>query len=76
MFYFHPHWIPNPGASGVLGSAVCDAFKNSNDFEILSLAHSRSGDGLLKLDLLDKDHVGKVFGEFKPDCGFHNIGAA
>lgn len=55
------------GASGVLGTAVYDAFKTSGH-EILGLAHSRSKDDLVKLDLLDNAAVEKTFGDFKPDC--------
>ena len=56
------------GASGVLGTAVYNAFKASPQNEVLGLAHSRPRDELKVLDLLDKDQVQKVFAEFKPDC--------
>ncbi|KAJ7033659.1 hypothetical protein C8F04DRAFT_1353080 [Mycena alexandri] len=59
------------GASGVLGSAVRKAFTASENTEVLSLAHSRSGDGLRKLDLLNKEEVEKVFSEFKPNWVIH-----
>lgn len=63
-----PSKIIITGASGVLGSAVFDAFRSSGQFEILALAHSRPREGLVKLDLLDKDNVEKVFTDFKPNC--------
>ncbi|KAJ7666144.1 hypothetical protein DFH06DRAFT_1186039 [Mycena polygramma] len=59
------------GASGVLGSAVRNAFSGSPTTEVLSLAHSRSGDGLRKLDLLDAAEVEKVFREFGPNWVIH-----
>ena len=59
------------GASGVLGTAVYSSFKNSG-YHTLGLAHSRSTNELVKLDLLDKDAVERTFEEFKPDreCSF------
>jgi len=59
------------GASGVLGSAVLEAFESSGQYNILALAHSRPREGLIKLDLLDKDNVEKVFTDFKPDWVIH-----
>ncbi|KAJ7634893.1 hypothetical protein FB45DRAFT_910174 [Roridomyces roridus] len=60
------------GASGVLGSAVREAFRtNKPDAELLSLSHSRSGDGLRKLDLLDSEEVEKVFRDFQPNWVIH-----
>ncbi|KAF8887601.1 NAD dependent epimerase/dehydratase [Infundibulicybe gibba] len=56
------------GASGVLGSALRQAFSNH---QVLSLAHSRSGDGLVKLDLTDPLGVQKIFNDFKPDWVIH-----
>lgn len=62
----------NLGASGVLGTAVYDAFKASSDNAVLGLAHSRPKGELKQLDLLDIEQAVKVFGEFKPDCEFHD----
>ncbi|KAJ7778285.1 hypothetical protein B0H16DRAFT_1502907 [Mycena metata] len=59
------------GASGVLGSAVRKAFTAAENMEVLSLSHSRSGDGLRKLDLLNKEELEKVFSEFKPNWVIH-----
>lgn len=55
------------GASGVLGTAVYDAFSTSGH-EVLGLAHSRPKGDLVKLDLLDNAAVERTFGDFKPDC--------
>ncbi|KAF7360318.1 Methionine adenosyltransferase 2 subunit beta [Mycena venus] len=59
------------GASGVLGSAVRDAFTASTATDVLSLAHSRSGNGLTKLDLMNEPEVEKVFRDFKPNWVIH-----
>ena len=60
------------GASGVLGTAVYDAFTSSAGNTVLGLAHSRPRGDLQQLDLLDKQQVEKAFEEFKPDCEWHN----
>ncbi len=63
------------GASGLLGSAVYDAFKKSSaNHTVLGLAHSRSTAELKKLDLLDYEATERTFSEFKPDCEFHRPG--
>ncbi|KAJ3525267.1 hypothetical protein NM688_g8428 [Phlebia brevispora] len=55
-------------ASGLLGSAVYDAFKKSDaKHTVLGLAHTRSTDELKKVDLLDFEATERVFSEFKPD---------
>jgi len=61
------------GASGVLGTAVREAFTKTSDqhFEVLGLAHSRSGDGLIKVDVTDKGEVTRIFTEFKPNWVIH-----
>lgn len=58
------------GASGVLGTAVRNAFSNASDqhYEVLSLSYSQSGEGLVQLDLTKKEDVERVFTEFKPTC--------
>lgn len=56
------------GASGVLGTAVYDAFTASSDNTVLGLAYSRAKGHLRQLDLLDQEQVESVFGEFKPEC--------
>lgn len=61
--------LPNSGASGLLGSAIRNAFNEDTDkFEVLSLAHSRKGPGLINIDLTNKEEVDKTFSKFKPDC--------
>lgn len=56
------------GASGVLGSAVREAFSG---LDVLALSHSRAGAGLTQLDLLDASRVEAAFAEFKPDWVVH-----
>ena len=56
------------GASGVLGSAIRNAFAASPAAEVLALSHTRSGDSLTQLDLLNEAEVEKVFRDFKPNC--------
>ncbi|KAL5480996.1 hypothetical protein ACEPAI_9937 [Sanghuangporus weigelae] len=58
------------GASGVLGGAVYAAFKDSGHY-VLGLAHSRSTNELVKLNLLDKNAVERLFEEYKPDLVIH-----
>ncbi|KAJ7276068.1 hypothetical protein B0H12DRAFT_1083460 [Mycena haematopus] len=59
------------GASGVLGSAVRKAFTAAATIEVLALAHSRSGDGLTQLDLLNEPEVERVYRDFKPNWVIH-----
>ncbi|KLO19305.1 NAD(P)-binding protein [Schizopora paradoxa] len=58
------------GASGVLGTAVYDAFKAAGH-TVLGLARSRPTAELQSLDLLDVDATTKAFQEFKPDWVVH-----
>ena len=55
------------GASGVLGTAVYNAF-NADGYIMLGLANSRATKELVQLDLLDFFFVNRIFNEFKPDC--------
>lgn len=55
------------GASGVLGTAVYDAFKAA-DYPVLGVAHSRATKELVALDLLDFKAVDSVFKDFAPNC--------
>ncbi|KAF7319002.1 RmlD-sub-bind domain-containing protein [Mycena chlorophos] len=59
------------GASGVLGSAIRTAFAGAADTQVLALSHTRSGDGLTQLDLLDKPKVESSLSAFKPDWLIH-----
>ncbi|KAK7034492.1 hypothetical protein VNI00_012339 [Paramarasmius palmivorus] len=62
----------NESASGVLGSAIRDAFKSHKpDCEILALSNTRTGDGLVPLDLTNRDAVDNKFKEFKPNWIIH-----
>ncbi|KAF4618725.1 hypothetical protein D9613_010169 [Agrocybe pediades] len=58
------------GASGVLGSAVYNAFRNAN-IDVIGLAHSRSDGNLVRLDLTNKEEVEKFFNDRKPDWVIH-----
>lgn len=55
------------GASGILGTAVYDAFKSAGHI-VFGLARSRPTPELKSLDLLDADATKEVFLEFNPDC--------
>ncbi|EIN08271.1 NAD dependent epimerase/dehydratase [Punctularia strigosozonata HHB-11173 SS5] len=59
------------GASGVLGTAIYDAFKAVPKTEVLGLAFTNAKPGLQKLDLQDREEVERVFTEFKPDWVIH-----
>ncbi|KAF9262264.1 NAD(P)-binding protein [Marasmius fiardii PR-910] len=59
------------GASGVLGTAVRKAFTAKPDTEILALSNSRTGSGLVSLDITDNEAVDVKFREFKPDWIVH-----
>ncbi|KAN0131652.1 hypothetical protein V8E53_010494 [Lactarius tabidus] len=66
------------GASGVLGTAVFDAFaknapRDSDDHTVIGLANSRPGGNrnLHKLDLLDTDAVSTFFRDAKPNWVIH-----
>jgi len=60
------------GASGVLGSAVRNAFSKTLDrYDLLNLSYSRKGDGLTSLDLTKKEEVEGLFTKFKPDWVIH-----
>ncbi|THH19127.1 hypothetical protein EW146_g1997 [Bondarzewia mesenterica] len=60
------------GASGVLGSAVYDAFANAPaGHSVLGLAHTRAGGKLKALDLLDQEKVDALIREFEPNWVVH-----
>ncbi|EJC99327.1 NAD-binding protein [Fomitiporia mediterranea MF3/22] len=59
------------GASGILGSVVYNAFKRDSAFYVLGLAHSRSNNELVKLDLKDEASVERTFAEFEPGWVIH-----
>jgi len=51
------------GASGLLGSAIYDAFQRSSAFQVTGLTHSRQIDGMRQLDLLDEPKVETLVSE-------------
>ncbi|GAA5989543.1 hypothetical protein JCM10908_000524 [Rhodotorula pacifica] len=58
------------GASGLLGRAVLEAFKQAGH-EVKGTAYSRAGGDLVKLDLQDDVAVESFLSEFKPDVVVH-----
>ncbi|KIY70702.1 NAD dependent epimerase/dehydratase [Cylindrobasidium torrendii FP15055 ss-10] len=65
-----PQKVIITGASGVLGTAVKNAF-SKGDFDVLGLSFTQTGPGLRPLNLLDQTETEKVFTEFKPDWVIH-----
>jgi len=62
------------GASGLLGRAVVDRFKNDENgkgHQVTSLSFTRSGPGLEKIDLRDEQSVSKLIHDLKPDVFIH-----
>jgi S-adenosylmethionine synthetase len=59
------------GASGVLGTAIYNAFKKSPNYKVKGLAHSRPTDELSALDLTDEAEVEELILSFKPDWVIH-----
>ncbi|TFK72105.1 NAD(P)-binding protein [Pluteus cervinus] len=59
------------GASGVLGSAVFRAFKEAQTFDVIGLAFSKKGEGLINIDLINKEEVDKLFDSTRPDWVIH-----
>jgi len=58
------------GASGVLGSAVYNAFKKAGH-DVVGLALSRASSSLKRVDLLDKDALSDLVREQKPNWFIH-----
>ena len=58
------------GASGVLRTAVYDAFK-ATGWDTIGLARSRVAPGLTQLDLLDQGPVEALFQQFRPHWVIH-----
>ncbi|KAF9530300.1 hypothetical protein CPB83DRAFT_851344 [Crepidotus variabilis] len=58
------------GASGVLGTAVFQAFKSSG-YDVVGLANSRSGGQYTKLDLTNTEEVTKLLKKLQPDWVIH-----
>ncbi len=59
------------GATGMLGRAVMGRFAAEQDFELLGLCHSRTGAGLMRVDLADAAALAAVLDDYKPDVVVH-----
>ncbi|KAL5641487.1 hypothetical protein ACGC1H_001837 [Rhizoctonia solani] len=59
------------GASGVLGSAVYQAFRAVKDVEVKGTAHTRPSGDVIAIDLCDEPSVTKLIQDFKPDWVIH-----
>lgn len=55
------------GASGFLGAQVRNAFDKSGH-QVIGLSHTRSGNGLIQLDLTNEEEVDKFFEGTRPEC--------
>ncbi|KAI5474950.1 dTDP-4-dehydrorhamnose reductase [Pseudohyphozyma bogoriensis] len=58
------------GASGLLGRAVFKAFKEGGH-DVVGTAFTRSGDGLVQIDLQDEAALEKLIAEVKPEVVVH-----
>ncbi|KAF9495034.1 NAD-binding protein [Pleurotus eryngii] len=59
------------GASGVLGSAVSAALRDHGGLDVTSLSNTRTGEGLIQLDLLDSKKVVEFIEKLRPDWVIH-----
>lgn len=59
------------GATGMLGRAVMGRFASEEDFELTGLCHSRTGEGLVPIDLTDTEKLETVLAEVLPDVVVH-----
>ncbi|ELU41521.1 NAD dependent epimerase/dehydratase [Rhizoctonia solani AG-1 IA] len=59
------------GASGVLGSAVYQAFRSVKGVEVKGTAHTRPSGDVIAIDLCDEPSVAKLVQDFKPDWVVH-----
>jgi len=68
------HTVIITGASGLLGRALMRKFDGTADGKwiTIGLAHSRAGNGLQKIDLLEADAVQKVILENQPSVIIHS----
>ena len=64
------HKVIVTGASGVLGTAVYDAFRAAG-WDTIGLARSRIAPGLTQLDLLDQDAVEALLQRSRPQWVIH-----
>ncbi|KDN42968.1 hypothetical protein RSAG8_06494, partial [Rhizoctonia solani AG-8 WAC10335] len=59
------------GASGVLGSAVYQAFRAVKGIEVKGTAHTRPSGDVIAIDLCDEPSATKLIQDFKPDWVIH-----
>ena len=59
------------GATGMLGRAVMGRFAAEEDFELIGLCHSRTGEGLVSVDLTDAEKLATVLADVQPDVVVH-----
>lgn len=59
------------GATGMLGRAVMGRLAAEEDFELIGLCHSRTGEGLVSVDLTDMEKLETVLAEVQPDVVVH-----
>ncbi|MGN0845972.1 MAG: dTDP-4-dehydrorhamnose reductase family protein [Kiritimatiellia bacterium] len=59
------------GATGMLGRAVMGRFAAETDVELKGLCHSRTGAGLVPLDLADDAALAALLAEYDPDVVVH-----
>ncbi|CAE6477965.1 unnamed protein product [Rhizoctonia solani] len=63
--------ITGSGASGVLGSAVYQAFRAVKGAEVKGTAHTRPSGDVIAIDLCDEPSATKLIQDFKPDWVIH-----
>ncbi|MDO5318421.1 MAG: SDR family oxidoreductase [bacterium] len=59
------------GATGMLGRAVMGRFAAERDFDLTGLCHSRTGQGLVPVDLTDVERLTNVLADVQPDVVVH-----
>jgi len=59
------------GATGMLGRAVMGRFAAETDFELKGLCHSRTGEGLVSLDLADGEALDALLRQYDPEVVVH-----
>ena len=66
-----PQTIIVTGASGLLGRAIFTRFQRDPRFCVIGICHSRTGPGLMQLDLRDGDLINKMVEDLKPSLIIH-----
>lgn len=59
------------GATGLLGRAICRRFERDPRFRVVGTAFSRSGDGLVRIDLRDANAIDMLVNDLKPSFVIH-----